>query len=523
MKKAPKHVTGWLIAWALLVLASGALGQTQPPAAVKEQVSVTRSALVLTYPEGSTLSVKLKGTSRLPKANGEAKVERKKGTTEIEIELDEMKPAHLFGGDFNTYVLWAASPEGQVNNLGEFILEGNRSKLNVTTPQQTFGLFITAEPHYLVEYPSRFLVLENTRPTSQDANLVRTTQIEYRGYLGVYQFDRESLETAPEAKSEVRTELRQARTAIKLAERAQAQQYALEKLTQARVSLQQAEQLVQSRATRTIIANMEKAAIRAAYEAQRQAEEGAVRAAAEAERKAREEQEAKLRDEAQRAELAKAEEARRRAQAEAAQARAQAEEERARREAEQARRQEQEARQESEAARRQEEEARRKEEEARLAAERAEQEKQALRAQLLGQFNRILPTRDTPRGLLVTMADVLFDFGKYNLRPGAREALAKLSGIVLAHPGLELDIEGHTDSVGSEEFNQRLSEKRAEAVRDYLVQQGLNADSLRARGFGETMPLVSNDTPSGRQQNRRVEIIVSGEVIGTKIGATAPH
>ncbi|MGH9778563.1 MAG: OmpA family protein [Candidatus Acidiferrales bacterium] len=520
MKKRPKQQMGWVIALLFWAFVPGAWAQTQPPAPVREQVTATRPALVLTYPEGSTVTLKLNGTSRLPKANGEAKVQRKKGATEIEVELDEMKPAHLFGGDFNTYVLWAVSPEGQVNNLGEFILQGNRSKLNVTTPLQTFGLFITAEPHFLVQYPSRFLVLENTRPVGQQADLVRTSQIEYRGYLGVYEFDRDSLATAPEAKSEVRTELRQARTAIQLAERAQAQQYALEKLTQARVSLQQAEQLVQSRATRTTIANMEKAAIRAAYEAQLQAEEGAIRAAAEAERKAREEQEARLRQEAQRAELAKAEEARRRAEAEAARARAQAEEERARREAEEARRMEQGAREKAEAARREEEEARRKEVEARLAAERAEQEKQALRAKLLDQFNRILPTQDTPRGLLVTMADVLFDFGKFDLRPGAREALAKLSGIVLAHPGLELDIEGHTDSVGSEEVNQRLSEKRAEAVRDYLIQQGLDAGSLRSRGHGKGMPVASNDTAAGRQQNRRVEMIVSGEVIGTKIGAT---
>lgn len=506
MEMKRRDLGGWLVALFVWVFAPAAWAQTQPPTPVREQVTATRPALVLTYPEGSTVTLKLNGTSRLPKANGEAKVERKKGATEVEVELDEMKPAHLFGGDFNTFVLWAVSPEGQMNNLGEFILQGNRSKLNVTTPQQTFGLFITAEPHFLIQYPSRFLVLENTRPVGQQADLVRTTQIEYRGYLGVYEFDRDSLGTVPEAKSEVRTELRQARTAIQLAERAQAQQYALEKLTQARVSLQQAEQMVQSKATRTTIANMEKAAIRAAYEAQLQAEEGAIRAAAEAERMAREEQEARLREEAQRAELAKAEEARRRAEAEAAQARALAEEERARREAEDARRQE--------------EEARRKEEEARLAAQRAEQEKQALRAQLLEQFNRILPTRDTPRGLQVTMADVLFDFGKFNLRSEAREALAKLSGIVLAHPGLELDIEGHTDSVGTEEFNQRLSEKRAEAVRDYLVQQGLEAGSLRSRGFGKTMPVASNETAAGRQQNRRVEIIVSGEVIGTKIGAT---
>jgi outer membrane protein OmpA-like peptidoglycan-associated protein len=159
-----------------------------------------------------------------------------------------------------------------------------------------------------------------------------------------------------------------------------------------------------------------------------------------------------------------------------------------------------------------------KEEAARAEAERNRKAAEALRAQLLEQFNRILPTTDTPRGLKVNMADVLFDTGKYDLRPPAREALAKLSGIVLAHPGLKLEVEGYTDSVGSETFNQQLSEQRATTVRQYLIAQGLPENSISSRGFGETAPIANNDTPQGRQQNRRVEIIVSGQVIGTKIG-----
>jgi outer membrane protein OmpA-like peptidoglycan-associated protein len=117
------------------------------------------------------------------------------------------------------------------------------------------------------------------------------------------------------------------------------------------------------------------------------------------------------------------------------------------------------------------------------------------------------------------MADVLFDTGKYDLRSAARERLAKLSGIVLAHPGLKLEIEGHTDSIGGDEFNQKLSEQRAEAVREYLIEQGLPSNNLTARGFGKTIPVASNQTPEGRQKNRRVEMIVSGEVIGTQISA----
>jgi outer membrane protein OmpA-like peptidoglycan-associated protein len=164
-----------------------------------------------------------------------------------------------------------------------------------------------------------------------------------------------------------------------------------------------------------------------------------------------------------------------------------------------------------------EEAARIEAERARQAAEQASKAAEALRTQLLEQFNRILDTRDTPRGLVVNLSDVLFDTGKYDLRPAAREKLARLSGIVLAHSGLNLEVEGHTDSTGSDELNQKLSEQRAEGVRGYLVGQGLPASNLTAKGFGKTMPVAENNTAAGRQRNRRVEIIVSGEVIGRKI------
>ena len=141
-----------------------------------------------------------------------------------------------------------------------------------------------------------------------------------------------------------------------------------------------------------------------------------------------------------------------------------------------------------------------------------------LRVQLLKQFNAILQTRDTARGLIVNMSDVLFDTAKYSLRPLAREKLAKVAGIVSGHPGLRLDVEGHTDSVGGDDYNQQLSEQRGAAVRDYLMQQGMPVSSVTAKGFGKTQPVASNDTAQGRQQNRRVEIVISGEVIGTEIG-----
>jgi hypothetical protein len=337
MRKSTRLLSGTVIAWLLAALAPSTFAQTEEATPVKEKLAVAVKRLVLSYPEGKSVTVKFQGTARLPAAKGEAKVERKKGATEVEIELDEMKPARLFGGDFNTYVLWAVSPEGFINNIGEFVVTGNRGKLDVTTPLETFGLFVSAEPHFLVQYPSRFFVLENTRPIGELSGVVRSSEIQYEGYVGVYRFERESLDKVPEAKGEVRTELQQARTAIALAERAQAQQYAAEKLTQARADLENAQQALGSGAEKTVVANLEKAAIRNAYEAQEEAIEAARKAAREAERKAQAEEQARLERERQQAEMAKAEEARRRAEAEAARARALAEEERARREAEEAR------------------------------------------------------------------------------------------------------------------------------------------------------------------------------------------
>jgi outer membrane protein OmpA-like peptidoglycan-associated protein len=151
----------------------------------------------------------------------------------------------------------------------------------------------------------------------------------------------------------------------------------------------------------------------------------------------------------------------------------------------------------------------------------AEGDKADLRAQLLRQFSLVLETRDTARGLIVNMSDVLFDSGKYSLRPGAREKLAKVAGIISGHPGLKLEVEGHTDNVGGDEFNQKLSEQRGTAVRDYLTHQGIAANSVTTEGFGKSKPVVSNDTAAGRQQNRRVELVVSGEIIGGHIGPLA--
>lgn len=481
-----------------------------------------RESLALTYPEGPTLSVKFQGTFRLPRASGEAKVERKRGTTEIEVELDEMKPATSFGGDYNTYVLWVVSPEGHVDNVGEFILRGNRSKLNVSTPLETFGMFVTAEPHFLVGTPSRFVVLENTRPTN-DVSPMKISRIKYRSFEGTYNFDNESLANTPEAKGEVRTHLEAARTAVELAERAGAEEFAPEQLADARAALQRAERGIGSGIGMSNQMLLGQEVVRLAVEAQKLAEERAFEAALQAERDANAEEIRSLevsiqqaQSEAERArletqqrelELRIEEEARQEAlerAAEAARRAAEAEEETRLMAREKAQ-----AELQASASQRDAEAARREAEEAQQRANELEEQRQAARQQLQATMSQVLEIRESARGLILSLPDILFDFDKATLKPQTREILAKLSGVLSVIQGYRLSIEGHTDSIGSEEYNQVLSEKRAQAVQSYLSNEGgLRPDLITSLGFGESQPVADNTSPTGRQKNRRVEIVV---------------
>jgi outer membrane protein OmpA-like peptidoglycan-associated protein len=253
-----------------------------------------------------------------------------------------------------------------------------------------------------------------------------------------------------------------------------------------------------------------------------------------AERKAAADREAQARAQADESARLRAEADAQRANEAAARARAEADERAARAQAEAARLQAETARQQADAARLQAEKARLDAEQANAlalaaderaaandrAARNAEQEKAELRAQLARQLNLILETRDSARGLIVSMSDVLFDTARHTLSAGAREKLAKISGIVVSHPGLQLSIEGHTDSVGTDDYNQQLSERRAESVRSFLVQNGVPAGTITAKGFGESQPVASNDNAAGRQRNRRVEMVVSGDIIGTVSATT---
>jgi outer membrane protein OmpA-like peptidoglycan-associated protein len=471
---------------------------------------------------GST-TIGFQGSPLLPFAKGQAKVNGKVGRIQINAQFSKLEPAQKFGNEYLTYVLWAITPEGKSNNLGEILLDGDKSKIDVTTSLQTFGLIVTAEPYFAVSQPSNVVVLQNVVLPETSGTIDQAPASYQLLDRGAYSYEvSKTSGNLSRSDNKVPLELFEAQNAVQIAINAGAQKYAPDALNKAQTSLTQAQDLLARNGNSKLIIQASRDAVQNAADArhiavqrqedERMAQERADAAQREADAKARadaaaasQQQEAAAR---QQAEIQRLQAERDAAQFAAATARADADRLAAQQQAE---RERQNAEQE-----------RLKAQQAQDAAAQSELEKQQLRAQLLEQFNRILPTTDTPRGLKVNMADVLFAFGKYDLRPAAREALAKLSGIVLGHPGLKLSVEGYTDSIGSDEVNQTLSEKRAGAVRDYLVQQGVDPSSITATGFGKSNPVASNDTNEGRQQNRRVEIIISGEVIGTQIGGAPP-
>jgi outer membrane protein OmpA-like peptidoglycan-associated protein len=492
-------------------------------------VSRTTKAINYRHRGGST-KVDFAGTPLMPRARGEAKVESKRGYIEIEVEFDEMIPAQRFGPEYLTYVLWAVTPEGRATNLGEILLDSQgRGKLNVSTELQSFGLIVTAEPYFAVTQPSDVVVMENIVRSDTEGK-VDVVDAKYELLKrGTYTFhpDQSTIRDVPQDLSKNPIYLFEAKNAVQIARWAGADKYAADTLKAAEDLLRQAENY-HERKERKPTSMVAREAVQRAEDARLIAIQRAEEERLAAERRAAAEREAAERaraEEARRqreqAELQAKLETQRRAEAEAARKAAEA----ARTAAETERLAAERAKAEADAARQAAMEQQRilaaQAEQARLAAEEAERarataesEKQRLRDELRQQLNSVLETRESARGLIVNMSDVLFDFGKYTLKPEAREKLARVSGIVASHPGLNIQVEGHTDSVGSDDFNQKLSEQRAGAVREYLLSQGLSPESVTSAGFGEGRPVASNDTPAGRQQNRRVELVVSGGIIG---------
>ena len=474
-----------------------------------------RSAKAVNYRNrGGSTTLDMKGTSLEPEISGRAKVDGKAGRLAIDVELNHLeRPSAKFGGQYLTYVLWAVTPEGRAVNLGEVLPGDNgKEKTSVTTDLQAFGLIVTAEPYFSVTHPSDVIVAENeilpgTKgfQESIDAKFDVMEGKEYTIDVPVEQLP------SSQAQPNVPLDLLEARNAVAIAKAAGAEQYASSSIMKAEDMLQRAEDYYQRKQGRTPIGTAARGATQMAEDArvltlrrkEQDREEAARKAAADAQAKA-EADAAAAQQHAQEAQAQADEDARRRAAAE--QAQAQAEQQQAAALAAQQQAQAQAAAAEAAA------------EDADRQKQEAIQQKEEMRARLLAQLNQVLQTRDTARGLIVSMPDVLFDFNKYTLKPEARERLAKISGIVLAYPDLKLDIEGFTDSIGSDEYNQELSEKRAESVRGYLVSSGVKPDSVSATGLGKANPVADNSTAAGRKLNRRVEMIVSGDVIGAEPG-----
>jgi len=508
---------------------------------------VSRSTQAVNYKHrGGATKLDFAGTTLMPAANGQAKVESKKGYIEIEVEFGNLEKPTTFGTEYLTYILWAVSPEGRAVNLGEVLVGDNhRSKLDVTTDLQAFALVVTAEPYYAVRQPSNVVILENvvradTKGTTEVVD-AKYELMERGGYIPTgYKFDPVVLS------SRLPLEYFEARNAVRIAQSEGAERYAADSYRHAvqlmnnadeyalRDHVQQKPLIAVAREAVQTAEDARAIAVKAIDE-ERVANERQASANAEAQSRAQADDATRQKEQAQ-SDTAKALAARTQAEldasnAQAAKAKAESDAATARTEAANAQSESAKAKADMaasqaasatalSASQADAEQSRLAAQQAQSAAHQAETDKAAMRTRLSEQLNSILQTRDSARGLIVSMSDVLFDTGKYSLKSGAREKLAKVAGILLAYPGLNIEVGGYTDNVGGDAMNQTLSENRAGSVRDYLVQEGVATAAVSAKGFGNTLPVASNDNTAGRQQNRRVELLVSGEAIGNPVNAT---
>jgi outer membrane protein OmpA-like peptidoglycan-associated protein len=498
---------------------------------------VSRNVQAVNYKHrGGATKVDFAGTDLMPQARGEAKVESKKGYIEIEVEFANLEKPTSFGNEYLTYILWAISPEGRAVNLGEILVGDNhRGKVDVTTDLQAFALVVTAEPYYAVRQPSNVVIMENvvrddTKGTTE-AMHTKYDLLERGGYIPTgYKFDPVVLNT------KLPLEFFEARNALRIAQSEGAEHYANDSYQHASRLMDKVDADATSKHTdrkamigvaREVVQTAEDARAITVKKIEQERLENERQAAADtlSNTQAQADDATRKKEQAQ-SDQARAERATSRAQAATAQAesdtaRAQADAARAQSDANQAK-SDMASNQASSAsalsaAQADADQSRLAAQQAQASAQQADADKAAMRVRLSEQLNKILQTRDSARGLIVSMSDVLFDTGKYTLKPGAREKLAKVAGILLAYPGLNIEVGGYTDNVGGDQMNQTLSENRAGSVRDYLVQQGVATAAVTAKGFGNSLAVASNDNASGRQQNRRVELLVSGEAIGNAV------
>jgi len=510
------------------------LGQPQPNPTFRVTV-VSRTIRAINYHHRSgTTRVDFRGTLLMPKASGDARVESRPGSTKIETHLTHLSPATQYGPEYLTFVLWAITPEGRATNLGELVQEGDHADLLSTTDLQSFGLIVTAEPYFAVTQPSDVVVAENFVRKDTTGTLEQVDakyQLLQRGQYVANGGKYHSVKIDPKGP----LQLAEAENAVQIANIAGADRYAEDTMQKAQIDLQNARDFLtkshnrkrsetnareaaqmaedariiaikkfqedELAAERTAAAVREARARAEAQQAAEQAQHAAEQARLEQDQRARAEADRQAAEQARlEAEAAAAKAAQERAAADAARAAAIEQQNALKAEADRARLDAQQA------------EANR---------QRAEAEKTQLRERLRQQLNMILDTRETQRGLIVNINDVLFGFNQSTLRPQMREKMAKVAGILLAYPGLKIQLEGHTDNVGSDEYNRTLSQRRADAVRYYLIQQSVPADAVTAVGLGKDDPVASNATAAGRKMNRRVDMVVSGSPIGIDLNEPA--
>ncbi|MBB5328292.1 OmpA family protein [Tunturiibacter gelidoferens] len=439
---------------------------------------------------GST-NIGFKGTALLPLAKGQAKVTSERGGIHIEARFQGLTPANGFGPEYLTYVLWAITPDGRPNNLGEVLPSNNKNNIEVTTALQSFGMIVTAEPYFSVTQPSDVVVLQNVIINDKTTGVLEKVNAHYsllaRGSYAQTEGSTSNLN--PITRNEKSPlELYQANNAIRIAQDAGADKYAADIMAEAKQDLRNATDIDQNKkADRRLEITFARQAVQRAEDARlvtlrKQAAERQLNAdnakrdaEAAAQQSQLQAQQSQLEAERARAAQAEADADRARAEAAAAEAQARA-----------------------------------------AAANKSATDANAVREKLRSQLNSVLATSESARGLIVNMSDVLFDTGRYTLKPNTQISLAKVSGILQAYPGLKVQVEGYTDSVGSDAYNQKLSENRADAVRDFLVTQGVQPDNISATGYGKAKPVADNATAQGRSQNRRVNLVVSGDAIGVE-------
>ena len=461
-----------------------------------QESSLTRQLAAATYVEGTTAKLMLHSSPHMAEAFGEAKVRRRPGITEVELDLKQMQPAMLFGGDYNTFVVWVISPEGLLENVGELILQGSDGGQNVSTSLASFAIMVTAEPHFLVSKPSPFVVLTSAEDGLAEQKKVNHTMIEYSDFAPAYKYERENLTGPSEAKGRLRTDRHQAIVAMRFAEESGAQEWATAVFEAGRNSLSATLQAFGQGLDERELTALANQTIRLAVHAKQLAEERRAAALLAGERKTNRETIERLHQE--KADL----------QSEGARLGEQAR--RARELEEKTGERLKQVEQAMLTANQEADQLAREKAEALRTARSAQDQAAAFFARMQGALGQLAEIRESDRGLVVNLPGTMFASSSSQLQPRAREMISRIAGVLLVAPEYHLSIEGHSDASGNAKQNQELSEERAAEVVDYLVECGISAAMMSMRGFGESQPIVSNNTAAGRSKNRRVEIVIEG-------------